>query len=68
VGAAFVLREAARALIKFVFPAGGALVSAGVAFAGTMALGAAAKAYFVHGQPIDAARKVFEDEKRRGGR
>lgn len=66
VGAAFVLREAARALVKFVFPAGGALVSAGVAFAGTMALGSAAKAYFVHGVPIEAAKKIFEEEKRRG--
>jgi uncharacterized protein len=63
VGAAFALREAARALIKFVFPAGGAVVSAGVAFAGTMALGAAAKAYFVHEQPIEVARKIFKDTK-----
>ena len=67
VGAAYALREAARALIKFVFPAGGMLVSAGVAFAGTMGLGAAAKAYFVHGQPIETAKKIFEDEKRRAG-
>jgi uncharacterized protein len=65
VGAAFALREAARALIKFVFPAGGALVSAGVAFAGTMALGAAAKGYFVHGVSMETAKKIFDDEKRR---
>ena len=63
VGAAFALREAARALIKTVFPGAGAMVSAGVAFAGTMALGAAAKAYFVHGQPIETARQIFEKRK-----
>jgi uncharacterized protein (DUF697 family) len=68
VGAAFALREAARALIKFIFPAGGAIVSAGVAFAGTMALGAAAKAYFIHGQPIETAKKIFDEEKSRAGR
>jgi uncharacterized protein (DUF697 family)/GTP-binding protein EngB required for normal cell division len=65
VGAAFALREAARALIKFVFPGGGMLVSAGVAFAGTMALGSAATAYFVHGRPLDEAKRIFEDGKDR---
>jgi uncharacterized protein len=59
VGAAFALREAARALVKYVFPGGGSAVSGAVAFAGTMALGAAATTYFVKGQPIEAAKKVF---------
>ena len=46
-GAAFALREAARALIKYVAPGAGSVISAGVAFTGTMALGAAARSYFV---------------------
>ncbi len=65
VGAAFVLREAARALVKFVFPGAGSAVSGAVAFAGTMAIGAAARAYFVHNEPIDVARKVFNDRRSR---
>jgi predicted GTPase/uncharacterized protein (DUF697 family) len=65
VGAAFVLREAARALVKFVFPGAGSAVSGAVAFAGTMAVGAAARAYFVHGEPIERARKVFKDRRSR---
>ena len=63
VGAAVALREAARALVKYVFPGAGSVVSAGVAFAGTMALGAAAKAYFVHGEPIEVAKRIFRDRK-----
>jgi uncharacterized protein (DUF697 family) len=62
-GAAFALREAARALIKYVFPGAGSVVSAGVAFTGTMALGAAARSYFVWDEPIEKARKIFEDRK-----
>jgi predicted GTPase/uncharacterized protein (DUF697 family) len=65
VGAAFVLREAARALVKFVFPGAGSAVSGAVAFAGTMAVGAAARAYFVHGEPIERARKIFKDRRSR---
>ena len=65
VGAAFVLREAARALVKFVFPGAGSAVSGAVAFAGTMAIGAAARAYFVHGEPIDRARKIFKERRSR---
>ena len=44
-GAGFGLREGARQLIKFV-PGFGSVVSAGVAFAGTVALGEAARAWF----------------------
>lgn len=65
VGAAFALREAARALVKFVFPGAGSAVSGAVAFGGTLAVGAAARAYFVHGQPIDVARRVFKDRRSR---
>ncbi len=59
VGAAFALREAARAIVKYVFPGAGSAVSGAVAFAGTMALGMAATTYFIKGQPIEAAKKVF---------
>jgi len=65
VGAAFVLREAARALVKFVFPGAGSAVSGAIAFAGTMAIGAAARAYFVHGEPIEVARRVFRERRSR---
>jgi predicted GTPase/uncharacterized protein (DUF697 family) len=65
VGAAFVLREAARALVKFVFPGAGSAVSGAVAFAGTVAIGAAARAYFVHDEPIEVARRVFRDRRSR---
>jgi len=49
VGVGFALREGARALVKFVFPGGGSMVSGAVAFAGTLAIGAAARSYFLRG-------------------
>lgn len=64
VGLAFLLREAARALAKIVFPGAGSAVSASVAFGGTMAIGAAAKAYYVGGASLGDARRAY----RRGGR
>lgn len=62
-GAAFVLREGARALIKFVFPGAGSMVSGAIAFAGTMAIGAAARQYFLRGGSIEDAKRVFSDTK-----
>jgi predicted GTPase len=59
VGLAFALRETVRALLKVVAPGGGAIVSATVAFSGTMAIGAAARAYFIAGVSIDDAKRVF---------
>jgi len=59
VGAAFALREAARALIKFVFPGGGNVISATVAFAGTVGIGRAAVAYFIDGAPVDEVRRLY---------
>ena len=59
VGAAFALREAARALIKFVFPGAGNVVSASVAFAGTVGIGRAAVAYFIEGASAAEARRLF---------
>jgi uncharacterized protein (DUF697 family)/GTPase Era involved in 16S rRNA processing len=64
VGAAFALREGARALAKVVFPGAGSAVSAGVAFAGTWGLGEAAIAYFVEKRPIEEARERFRRKKR----
>jgi predicted GTPase len=60
VGVALGLRSTARAIIKFLIPAGGAVVSAAVAFTGTKAIGAAAKAYYISGVSLEDARKVFQ--------
>jgi uncharacterized protein (DUF697 family)/GTP-binding protein EngB required for normal cell division len=65
VGAAFALREGARALAKFVFPGAGSAVSAGVAFAGTWGLGEAAIAYFIEKRPIAEARERFRRKRRK---
>jgi len=64
-GAAFALRELARAVVKFAFPGGGEVISAGVAFAGTWALGEAAIAYFVENRTIEEAKARFQ-RKRKG--
>jgi uncharacterized protein (DUF697 family) len=64
VGAAFALREGARALAKFVFPGAGSAVSAGIAFAGTWGLGEAAIAYFIEKRPIAEARERFRRKRR----
>ena len=63
VGAAFGLREVARALTKFVFPGAGSAVSGAVAFAGTMAIGAAARAYYLRGATVEQAREAFDQER-----
>lgn len=64
VGAGFVLREGARALIKFVFPGAGSMVSGAVAFAGTMAIGAAARAYFLRDETIEEAMAAGDAERK----
>ncbi|MGH7296129.1 MAG: GTPase family protein [Polyangiaceae bacterium] len=65
VGLGLALREGFRQLMKVVAPGGGSLVSATVAFTGTMAIGAAAKAYYIRGVSLGAARNVF---RARGGK
>jgi predicted GTPase len=60
VGVAFGLRQAVRSIIKFWLPAGGAVVSAAIAFTGTQAMGAAAKAYYIRGISLEGARRVFQ--------
>ena len=59
VGTGMVLREAARALVKYVFPGGGLFVSGIVATAGTIALGEAAIRYFIEGKSIEEAKETF---------
>jgi predicted GTPase len=65
VGVAFVLREVVRALLKVVAPGGGPVVSATIAFSGTMAIGAAARAYFIAGVSLKDARRIFRRQKER---
>jgi len=59
VGTGFVMREAARALVKFAFPGAGNAISAGIAFAGTWALGEAAIAYFIDEKTIEETKNLF---------
>ena len=59
VGFAFALRESVRAIVKLVFPGGGSVVSATIAFSGTMAIGSAARAYYIRGLSLEQARKAF---------
>ena len=59
VGLALGLREGFRQLMKLIAPGGGSVVSATIAFTGTMAIGAAAKAYYIRGVSLADARRVF---------
>ena len=68
VGAAMLLREGARAILKF-FPGWGNVVCGLVAGSGTYAIGRASTAYFVEGVSIkDARRTYLANRKRRRGR
>ncbi len=64
-GAAVALREVARALAKVLAPGLGVALSAGVAFAGTKAIGEAAAAYFIDGVTVEDAREVFRKARKR---
>jgi predicted GTPase len=64
VGMAFALREAVRALLKIVAPGGGPVISAAIAFTGTMGIGAAARAYFIRGVSLADARRVLRRAKK----
>jgi uncharacterized protein (DUF697 family) len=59
VGSGFVLREAARSLVKLL-PGFGSVISAGVALAGTKALGQAAIAYFVDEVALDKVKQEYK--------
>jgi uncharacterized protein (DUF697 family) len=68
VGAGMVLREGARALLKF-FPGWGNVVCGMVAGAGTYAIGRAAIVYFLEGVSLkDARRTYLASRKRRAQR
>ncbi len=60
VGSAFVLREVARSLVKLI-PGFGSVVSAGVASAGTQAIGQAAVAYFIDDIPTKLTSTTIDD-------
>ncbi|MDP9036470.1 MAG: GTP-binding DUF697 domain-containing protein [Myxococcota bacterium] len=63
VGMAFVLREAVRTLLKVVAPGGASVVSAAIAFSGTMAVGSAARAYYIRGVSLANARRLFRAQR-----
>jgi uncharacterized protein (DUF697 family) len=58
VGAGMLLREGARALLKFI-PGWGNIVCGMVAGAGTYAIGQAASAYFLEGVTLHEARRTY---------
>jgi uncharacterized protein len=58
VGAAMLLREGARAILKF-FPGWGNVVCGIVAGSGTYAIGRAATAYFIEGVSLKDARRTY---------
>jgi uncharacterized protein (DUF697 family) len=68
VGAGMILRESARALLKF-FPGWGNVVCGAVAGAGTYAIGRAAIVYFLEGLSLaDARRAYLSSRKKRSNR
>ncbi len=66
VGAAFAFRELSRAVLKFVFPGGGSVISAAVAYGATVGIGNAAIAYFIRGVHKSQLKEIYEREKKKG--
>ena len=64
VGAAMLLREGARAILKF-FPGWGNVVCGLVAGSGTYAIGRAATAYFIEGVSLKDARRTYLTSRKR---
>lgn len=64
VGAGMVLREGARAALKF-FPGWGNVICGMVAGAGTYAIGKAATVFFVEGVTVKQARKTYLTSRKR---
>lgn len=65
-GAGYVFRLVAQQASKFlnaVWPGSGSAVSSGIAALGTSSIGKAAIAYYIDGQDIDEAKKVFDSAK-----
>ena len=67
VGAGMLLREGARAMLKF-FPGWGNVVCGMVAGAGTYAMGRAATAYFLEGASLKEARQTYLKSRRKRSR
>ena len=67
VGAGMLLREAARAVLKF-FPGWGNVVCGMVAGAGTYAIGRAATVYFLEGASLKEARQTYLKSRRKRSR
>ena len=65
-GAGMVLREGARAVLKF-FPGWGNVVCGAVAGAGTYALGRAAVVYFLEGMTLKEARRTYLTSRKKRG-
>lgn len=63
VGTAMGLREVSRALLRLV-PGLGSVGSAAMAYAGTVGLGRAAVAHFIHGELPSAVKRVFERDRK----
>src|SRR5437667_7277613 len=63
VGAEMLLREGARAVLRF-FPGWGNIVCGMIAGAGTYAIGRAASAFFIGGVSLGAARRKYLAERR----
>jgi uncharacterized protein (DUF697 family) len=64
VGAGMLLREGARAILKF-FPGWGNVVCGMVAGAGTYAIGRAATAFFIGGVSLKEARQKYLTDRRK---
>jgi uncharacterized protein len=67
VGAGMLLREGARAVLKF-FPAWGNVVCGMVAGAGTYAIGRAASAFFIGGVSLKEARQKYLSNRKKASR
>ena len=67
VGAGMLLREGARAVLKF-FPGWGNVVCGMVAGAGTYAIGRAATAYFLEGASLKEARQTYLKSRKKRSR
>lgn len=67
VGAGMLLREGARAILKF-FPGWGNIVCGAVAGAGTYAIGRAATVFFIEGVSIRDARQTYISSRKRPGK
>lgn len=67
VGAGMLLREGARAILKF-FPGWGNIVCGAVAGAGTYAIGRAATVFFIEGVSLKDARRTYITSRKRAAK